>query len=631
MAHQAYTACLPRTRSMGTRVPISRSENTMTKITHGAAAVPDGLRRRKFVQGLSLGAWALAAPVEWAGAEALSTRTGTPPELTGTEFDLRIGATPINITGKPRIATTVNGSLPGPLLRWREGSTVTLRVTNTLPVTSSIHWHGILVPAAMDGVPGLSFEGIAPGETFVYRFPVRQSGTFWYHSHSAMQEQTGLFGALVIEPQRPSAAAYDSESVVMLSDWTDEDPERVMQKLKASSDYYNYQIPTVGDFFRDAKANGFSAAWERRKEWAQMRMSPTDFADVTGATYTYLVNGIPPAANHTILAKPGERKLLRIINSSASSIFDVRIPGLKLTVVAADGQAVTPVTVDELRISTAETYDVIVTPEDQAYTLFAQGIDRMGYARATLAPRPGMSAAVPPMDPATWLSMADMGMGDMAGMEGMQHGGDMQGMQSGGDMQGMQSADDMQGMQGMQSGGDTHETASMDGTALGTSPSVDNRAMSPGPVVSDPGPRLRGNGRRNLVYNDLHTIGGSIDPRPPGREIVLRLTGNMSRYIWGFDGKKYSEAEPIRLAYGERVRFVLINDTMMTHPIHLHGMWSEVEGEDGSFLVRKHTVIVHPGKYIKFNVTADARGQWAFHCHLMYHMEMGMFRKVVVA
>ena len=654
------------------------------------------LRRRTFVQGLSAGALALAGAARPVHAELQATRTGAPPELAGTEFDLRIGSTPINITGKPRMATTVNGSLPAPLLRWKEGTTVTLRVTNTLPVDASIHWHGILVPAAMDGVPGLSFEGIRPGETFVYRFPVRQSGTFWYHSHSAFQEQTGLLGPLVIEPQRPGPVSYDSESVVMLSDWTDEDPERVLHKLKASSDYYNYQLPTVADFFHDVSTMGFAAAWARRKEWSQMRMNPTDFVDVTAATYTYLVNGVPPAGNHTVPVRVGERKLLRIINSSASSIFDVRVPGLKMTVVAADGQWVKPVSVDEIRIATAETYDVVVTPEqDRAYALFAQSIDRMGFARATLAPRAGMTAPVPPLDPATWLSMDDMGMGDMAGMDGMsgmqhgggmqgmqgmQHGGDMhgmqgmqhgddmqgmQGMQQGDDMQGMQGMQhgddmqgmqgmqhgdgmqgmqgmqhggDMQGMQGMQHGGDMQGMQhgsmsgnSMDGTALGTGPAVDNRAMSPGPVVSDPGPRLRENGRRVLVYNDLHTVGGSIDPRPPSRDIVLRLTGNMERFIWGFDGKKFSEADPINLTFGERVRFVLINDTMMTHPIHLHGMWSEVEGEDGNFLVRKHTVIVHPGKYIKFRVTADARGQWAFHCHLMYHMETGMFRKVVVA
>lgn len=384
---------------------------------------PGALSRRRFVQGVAAtgaaAAWGpLAAP---SMAQALPP--GAPNVLSGTDFELKIGSTPINITGRPRIATTVNGSVPAPTLRWREGTTVTLRVTNTLPVTSSIHWHGILLPAEMDGVPGLSFEGIAPGKTFVYRFEVKQSGTYWYHSHSGFQEQTGLYGAIVIDPARPEAIATDSEHVVMLSDWTDEKPERIFSKLKAVSDYYNYQIPTVGDFFRDVSTMGMAKAWARRAEWASMLMNPTDLADLTAATYTYLVNGASPAANHTILAQPGRRMRLRLINSGASSIFDVRIPGLKMSVVSADGQAVTPVLVDELRISTAETYDVIVTMQgDQAYTLFAQAIDRMGYARATLAPRAGMTAPVPQLDPPTWLTMEDMGMGDMSGMAGMQHG-----------------------------------------------------------------------------------------------------------------------------------------------------------------------------------------------------------------
>lgn len=683
------------------------------------------VKRRTFVQGLALSTVGATSHLNSAHAQ---TGAPTPAILRGTEFDLRIGATQVNFTGRTRIATTVNGSIPAPTLHWKEGTTVTLRVTNTLPVTTSIHWHGILLPAEMDGVPGLSFNGIAPGETFVYRFPVKQYGTYWYHSHSAFQEQTGLYGALVIEPAAGELVRADADHVLVLSDWTDEDPDRVLQKLKASSDYYNYQMPTVGDFFRDVSTMGFAAAWERRREWNRMRMNPTDFADISGATYTYLANGKPPAANHTIPFRVGERVRLRVVNAAASSIFDLRIPGLKLTVVAADGQHVQPVAVDEFRISTAEVFDLLVTPDqDRAYTLFAQTIDRTGYARATLAPRPGMSAPVPPLDPKTWLTMEDMGMGDMQGMQhgsmpgmqgatpaqamapsgskqGMQHGsmpgmqggspapapppsgsmpgmqhGSMPGMQGGrpapapapsGGMQGMQhgsmpamqggspapapaptSSGPMPGMQhgsmpGMQGGSPAPAPApsggmqgmqhgSMPGMQDGdmkmdTSPAVDNRAMSPGLVVTDPGPRLRNNGRRVLVYSDLHTIGGPIDQRQPGRDIVLRLTGNMRRFIWGFDGKKFSEAEPIHLSFGERVRFVLINDTMMSHPIHLHGMWSEVEDAQGKFLVRKHTVNVHPGKFINFQVTADARGQWAFHCHHLYHMEAGMFRKVVV-
>ena len=676
------------------------------------------IQRRTFVQGLALSTAGLAGA--HLGTAQAQASTAVPAVLRGTEFDLRIGATEVNITGRRRMATTVNGSIPAPVLYWKEGTTVTLRVTNTLPVTSSIHWHGILLPAEMDGVPGLSFNGIAPGETFVYRFPVKQYGTYWYHSHSGFQEQTGLYGGLVIEPAAGESVRADVDHVLMLSDWTDEDPERVLHNLKASSDYYNYQLPTVGDFFRDVSTMGFAAAWERRREYNRMRMNPTDLADISSATYTYLANGQPPAANHTIPIRAGQRVRLRVINSAASSIFDLRIPGLKLTVVAADGQHVEPVAVDELRISTAETYDLIVTPDqDRAYTVFAQTIDRTGFARATLAPRPGMTAPIPPLDAKTWLTMEDMGMGDMqgmghgsmpgmsggmrpaapatGGMQGMQHGtptpapapsGGMQGMQHGsmpgmqhstpapapapsGGMQGMQQgsmpgmqhgtptpapapSSNMQGMQhgsmpGMQHGTPAPAPAPSGGMQgmqhgsvprgqgmqsgdmqMDTSPAVDNRAMSPGPVVTDPGPRLRNNGRRVLVYSDLRTVGGPIDTRQPSRDIVLRLTGNMRRFIWGIDGKKFSEAQPIYLSFGERVRFVLINDTMMSHPMHLHGMWSEVEDTQGKFLVRKHTVNVHPGKFINFQVTADARGQWAFHCHHLYHMEVGMFRKVIV-
>ncbi|UUX96676.1 copper resistance system multicopper oxidase [Aquabacterium sp. J223] len=670
-------------------------------------------QRRRFSIGVGLATCGVAAggfAAQRAAAQAPDGRpaSGAPPMLSGTEFDLSIGTTAVNFTGAQRTAITVNGSLPAPVLRWKQGTTVTMRVTNTLAEATSIHWHGLLLPFRMDGVPGISFDGIRPGETFVYRFPVVQSGTYWYHSHSAFQEQLGLYGPIVIDPEGANPVTSDREHVMFLSDWTDETPERLFAKLKIQSDYYNFQVPTVGDFMRDMSQMGWKAAWARRKEWNQMRMSPTDTVDVSSAAYTYLVNGHPPTSNWTAIARPGERVRLRFVNGSASSIFDVRIPGLPMTVVATDGQDVQPVTVDEFRISTAETYDVIVQlPEERAYTVFVQSIDRMGYARATLAPHAGLQAEVPPLDPRTWLTMADMGMGGMkmdAGMPGMSdmQGGGKQGMQG---MQGMgggsvRSADkaastaaapdsgagaghdmssmpgmrgmpapgghrmdgmqeknlapaaaasaasaskqaaaraghDMSSMPGMQ-GGSMQGMQGMQGSDMGAmkmeqpSVAIDNRAMNPGPSVNDPGPRLRDNGRRVLVYADLHTVGGPIDPRPPGREIVLRLTGNMRRFIWGFDGKKYSEAEPIRLRFGERVRITLINDTMMSHPIHLHGMWSEVEDADGQFLVRKHTVNVNPGSRLSYRVSVDAPGQWAFHCHLLYHMESGMFRKVVV-
>jgi CopA family copper-resistance protein len=506
-------------------------------------------------------------------------------------------------------------------LRWREGTTVTLRVHNRLPVTSSIHWHGVLLPFQMDGVPGISFPGIAPGETFTAQFPVKQSGTYWYHSHSRFQEQTGLYGAIIIDPAGADPIQADRDHVLLLSDWTDQDPEHVYATLKRMSDYYNYQLPDSRQFIHDARADGMSAALSKRRMWNQMRMNPTDLGDVSGATYTYLANGASPAANWTATAMAGERVRLRLINGSSSTFFDVRIPGLKMTVVSADGQRVAPVTVEEIRMGVAETYDVIVEPtDDRAYTIFAQSMDRSGYARATLAPRPGMQAEVPALDPKSWLTMEDMGMkmggGNMQGMD-MSAMADMKGM----DMSGM----DMKGM-------DMGSMPSMSMKGMKSrDPAVDMRVMSPDRALNDPGPRLRGNGRRVLTYADLHTVGGAIDKRGATREIQLRLTGNMQRFIWGFDGKKFSESEPVHFDHGERLRIVLSNDTMMAHPIHLHGMFGELEAENGDVLVRKHTFVVQPGKQLSYLVTADNPGQWAYHCHLLYHMEAGMFREVVVA
>jgi CopA family copper-resistance protein len=582
-----------------------------------------GLTRRRFVQGVGWGAGALATglltPQALWALPAPSGVPNTPALLSGTEFDLSIDSTPLNVAGSVRPTTSVNGSVPAPTLRWREGTTVTLRVHNRLPTTSSIHWHGILVPFRMDGVPGISFPGIAPGETFTAQFPVKQSGTYWYHSHSRFQEQTGLYGAIIIDPAEGDPIKTDRDHVVLLSDWTDQDPEHVFATLKRMSDYYNYQLPDSASFIQDARTEGLSAAFSKRRMWNQMRMNPTDLGDVSGATYTYLANGASPAANWTAIAQSGERVRLRLINGSSSTFFDVRIPGLKMTVISADGQAVEPVTVEEIRIGTAETYDVIVVPqEERAYTIFAQSMDRSGYARATLAPRPGMQAEIPALDPKSWLTMTDMGMGAMGGMDmsngmkmdmPMDHGamGDMKGM-SMGDMSAMST-------KGMKS----------------KNPANDMHVMNPDRSLSDPGPRLRGNGRRVLTYADLHTIGGAIDKRGATREIQLRLTGSMQRFIWGFDGKKFSEAGPVHFDHGERLRIVLSNDTMMAHPIHLHGMFGELEAENGEVLVRKHTFVVQPGKQLSYLVTADNPGQWAYHCHLLYHMEAGMFREVIVA
>ncbi|MEP6840789.1 MAG: copper resistance system multicopper oxidase [Bradyrhizobium sp.] len=591
---------------------------------HRLAAPPDPSRRR-FVRGFAAGS-ALAGLGLHAGVSAQTGAAGGPRQvLSGTEFKLAIGATPVNLTGATRTATTVNGQLPAPILRWREGDTVTLAVTNQLPVTTSIHWHGIILPNGMDGVPGLTFDGIAPGETFIYRIPVKQSGTYWYHSHSRFQEQTGLYGPLVIEPRGGERFRADREYVVMLSDWTDENPETVFAKLKKHSDVYNFQMPTAMDFARDAATTGIKGALDKRRMWNQMRMNPTDYIDVTAHTYTYLVNGASPRDNWTGLFRPGEKVRLRFINGSANSIFDVRIPGLKMRVVSADGQDVDPVTVDEFRISVAETYDVVIEPrDDRAYALFAQSIGRTGYAAATLAPRAGMRAEMPRLDEPQWLSMMDMmGAMNMDEPQGIDHGAtkSMEGMDHG-------------AMEGMVHGGANLTPAGMPKVRHAKAeyrPGVDMHVDMPRTNLDDPGVNLRDNGRRVLTYADLHTIGGPLDKRGAEREIELHLTGHMERFIWSFDGQKFSEAEPVHFRHGERLRVVLVNDTMMNHPIHLHGMFSELESPDEKFLVRKHTINVQPAQRVTFLATADALGRWAFHCHMLYHMEAGMFREVVVS
>jgi CopA family copper-resistance protein len=614
------------------------------------------LPRRRFVHGLAAGGVLLGLSPFARNALAAATpqeRRAT-PVLRGTEFQLEIAELPVNFTGAPRMATAVNGSIPAPTLRWREGDEVTIRVTNRLAVTSSIHWHGIILPYQMDGVPGISFAGIPPGETFTYRFKVEQSGTYWYHSHSGMQEQTGMYGAIVIDPREGEAIRADRDHVIQLSDWTDEDPMRVFAKLKAQGDYYNFNQPTVLDFFRDAARQGTGAALSQRKMWNDMRMSPTDLSDLSSATLTYLMNGTTPAGNWTGLFRPGERVRLRFINGAANTFYDVRIPGLKLTVVQNDGINVEPVTVDEFRFGPGETYDVLVQPQDDAYTVFAQSMERTGFAVGTLATRPGLSAPVPKVDAVVPLAMADM-MGDMggragmAGMAGMDHSGmnDMKGMDHS-SMAGMKAMDHsgMAGMKGMDHGAmagmDHGAMAGMAHSDLPPSkrvrharteygPSTDMHVNTPRTNLDDPGVGLRDNGRRVLTLADLHTVGGPMDPRGAEREIELHLTGNMERYTWSLDGLAFGQSTPVHMNYGERVRVILHNDTMMTHPMHLHGMWSELEKSDGSFQARRHTIPVQPAQRISFLVTADALGRWAWHCHLAFHMDAGMFREVVVS
>jgi FtsP/CotA-like multicopper oxidase with cupredoxin domain len=637
------------------------------------------LSRRRFVQGLAAGG--VVAGLEWGGFPAFGESghedgPHTPAMLSGNHFELTIDQLPVNFTGKKRTAVGVNGSVPGPTLRWREGEVVTVAVTNRLQEATSIHWHGVRLPAEMDGVPGLSFAGIAPGERFVYRIPVVQNGTYWYHSHSGGQEQQGMTGALIVEPKEKDPIAFDREYVVLLTDWTDTDPMAVLSNLKQDSEYYNYRQRTAGTFFSDVKKSGLRSTLSERWMWGRMNMTPADILDVTGSTYTYLLNGNTPKANWTGLFHSGER--VRFINGSAMTFFDVRIPDLAMTVVQSDGNDVEPVTVDEFRIGLAETYDVIVEPKDNtAYTIFAQAQDRTGYVRGTLAPRMGMTAAIPPMDPRPVRTMMDMGMSmdgrkipgmDMTGMKGMDMSGmpgmdmaDMKGM----DKSAMKGTDesDRKGMD-MSNMKDMDMAGMVMGDATGTVPfpqpgprsmplpksSAKEVKLAPsspavllvGPQVvqvsqhavaryNDPGDGLKDNGRRVLTYADLRTRYRGVDGRPPSREIELHLTGNMERYIWGFNGKKFSDAEPIALKLGERVRIILINDTMMDHPIHLHGLWSELENGHGEFAPYKHTVIVKPSERVSYLVSADTPGRWAFHCHLMYHMDSGMFRTVVVS
>jgi FtsP/CotA-like multicopper oxidase with cupredoxin domain len=552
--------------------------------------------RRHVVTGLALSGAAASLGYLPRAASAQPGARLEPGVLAGPEIDLRIGETRVAVTGRPRTALTINGSMPGPLLRLCEGETVTLRVANGLDEDTSIHWHGILLPANMDGVPGLSFAGIAPGKTYAYRFTLRQAGTYWYHSHSGFQEQRGVYGPLVIAPDGEDPIRADREHVVMLTDWTDEDPKRVFANLKKQSDYYNRRQRTLGDFVRDARRDGLGATLAERRGWAAMRMNPTDLADVGGSTYTYLMNGVTPAGNWTGLFTSGERVRLRLINGSAMSYFDVRIPGVKLTVVAADGLPVRPVTVDELRIAVAETYDVIVEPSGaDAFPIVAQAMDRTGFAAGTLAVRPGLRAEPPPLDPRPVLTMADMG-----------HGGGHA------------------GHAGHAAAAQAHPP-----TETGN-PLVDMQTMAPTARLDDPGIGLRGNGRRVLTYADLASAFADPDGREPTRTIELHLTGHMERFAWSFDGVPFAGAEPLRLIYGERVRIVLVNDTMMTHPIHLHGMWSDLEDETGRFKVRKHTIDMPPGSRRSYRVTADALGRWAYHCHLLFHMEAGMFREVRV-
>ncbi len=548
------------------------------------------LDRRHFLQALAaLGGGAALAELlpDWARAAEAQGRS--PQALTGEDIRLTIGHTPISVDGRAGHAVTINGTVPGPLIRLKEGQDVRLHVTNGLDEETSIHWHGLLVPFEMDGVPGVSFPGIKPGETFVYEFKVRQSGSFWYHSHSGLQEQIGHYGPMIIDPAGEDPVAYDREHVVVLSDYSRIHPHQIFRRLKQQSGAFNFQRQTIAGLLA-GKDQGLS----ERLEWGRILMDPTDISDVTSAAYTFLINGRGPRDNWTGLFTPGERVRLRFINAAAQSVFNVRIPGLKLTVVAADGQNVRPVEVDEFQIGNAETYDVIVRPiEDKAFTIVSESVDRSGLGRATLAPRLGMSAEVPPVRERPLTTMRDMGMD----MQGMDHG-DM-------DMS-MRNPDNAPQVR------------------LG--PGVQMISPMPMDRTAEPGQGLENAGHKVLVYRDLVALDPNPDQRAPERSMEIHLTGNMERFMWGFDGRKFSEKPPpYAFRAGERVRVVLINDTMMAHPIHLHGHYFELAFGPAGHMPRKHTVIVLPGGRVAFDFTAET-GDWAFHCHMLYHMHAGMFQ-----
>ncbi len=557
----------------------------------------DQLNRRHFLAAVSTVGSGLLLPA-WArgGPDGTEVTTGITP-VAGNTFDLSVRAMPFRLDGRDAHSVVVNGQLPAPLLRWREGDDLTIRVTNHLKEDTSIHWHGLLLPYRMDGVPGVSFAGIKPGETFTYRFPLRQAGTYWYHSHSGLQEQLGHYGPIIIDPGGEDPVRSDREYVIVLSDWTFEHPHDVYRKLKHESGVYNRQKRSLRDFRRDVRTRGWSDAFEERLMWGRMRMDPADIADVSGATYTYLINGHSPLDNWTGLFRPGERVRLRFINASAMSIFNVRIPGLGLEIVQADGLNVVPVATDEFQIGVAETFDAVIQPGDQAYTIYAESNDASGFARATLAPRVGLVAPLPLKRERPTLTMKDMAMGHRGHAHHTNHR--------------VRADDHPQG------------------------PGVVGRAEQPVNRLFERPVGLQDVPHRVLVYGDLKGLDAKPDVRAPEQEIEIHLTSNMERYMWSFDGVKFSDApDPIRFRKGERVRLILINDTMMPHPIHLHGMFFELVLDETApqdpHAVRKHTVVVKPGERMAVDVSADAPGEWAFHCHLLYHMHAGMMRVVRV-
>ena len=588
------------------------------------------LSRRDLLSTGAIGAGALATPAWARGADlhAHDIRPGF-DEVSGREIALTIGEGAMAVAGRRGHAVAVNGSVPGPLVRLKEGQPVRIAVTNTLKETSSIHWHGILLPFQFDGVPGVSFPGIAPGETFVYDIPpLRQSGTYWWHSHSGMQEQAGHYGPIVVDPAGNDPVRADRDHILLLSEFTPLHPHAIMAKLKKGEEHFNFAKTSWTDAYPLTGAD--------RRMWSRMRMMPTDIADVTGATYTYLANGRGPGEGLEYLFRPGERVRLRIINGSAMTFFNVRIPGTRFWVVAADGQAVRPVEVEEFQIGTAETYDIVVEPSAEAHAIVAESMDRSGMALAMLASRPGARAEVPALRDPPLLTMADMGMDHEPHGGGMDHGAMHHGAGHGDSADHSGHAPSSEGGEtgAMDMGDMKMRDTSLLPPQVAAGPGVDMVAMNPVDRMGDPGIGLDGVAHKVLTYRDLVALAPNDDPRQPSRQLEIHLTGNMERYMWSFDGRKYSAVsdQPIRFAYNERVRVKLVNDTMMAHPIHLHGHFFElVNGAPADRQPLKHTLIVQPGGSASFDLTADEAGDWAFHCHLLYHMHMGMFQVVTVA
>ena len=623
------------------------------------------LDRRRFVAGGAAVLGLSALRPAWAQSVSHGAAAKGFGTLTGPDIDLTIAEQAFDVNGRLGHAVTINGSIPGPLLRFREGEKVRLAVTNHLDEDTSIHWHGVLVPFAMDGVPGVSFPGIKPHSTFVYEFPLIHSGTYWYHSHSGLQEQLGHYGPMIIDPAGPDPIGSDREHVIVLSDWSFMHPHTIFSRLKQEGGFFNRQKLTLADRI-GAKTDPLTP--EEREMFARMRMDPTDIADVTGAAYQFLVNGHSPQENWTGLFRPGERVRLRIINAATQTTFNLRIPGLPMTVVASDGIEVQPVEVDEFQIGNAETYDVIVQPADQAYSFVAETIDRSGMGVATLAPRAGMRAAVPPLRERPTLGMRDMGMDHGSGHDSgppaepaagasgsghtnhssasspavdhsaMGHGSsapagghasmDHAGMAMGGMAHAASPGADASAAASDMAGMNMRDKSKVD---FPVGPGVDMIAPMPMDRIGDPGIGLDNVGHRVLTYRDLASLRPRRDTRPPTRMLEIHLTGNMERFMWSMDGEKLSEnPEPYRFARDERVRLRLINDTMMTHPMHLHGHFFELVNGHGAHQPLKHTVRVLPGGYVDLDLTADAPGDWAFHCHLLYHMHAGMMRIVKV-